>query len=71
MKDKLYLPYVVVSPQGLYYVGLHDSVLDCWTVALGWPDESEIKEYEKNGWYCAEATISWKDPRKQSAIPNS
>lgn len=66
MKDKLYLPYVVVSPSGLYYAGMHTDEDDCWQVALGWPDDAEIQHYKDAGWYCTDATLRWKNPRKQS-----
>lgn len=58
--------YVIVSPEGVYWIGLHDSEFDAWSVALGWPNPSEIEWYKSEGWYCAKAQATWKDPRKQS-----
>ena len=51
--------WVVVSPCGLYYIGLHNSEGDVWRVALGWPDELEIEEKKREGWYAAKAKATW------------
>lgn len=55
--------FVVVGPLGLAYVGLHTSEDDCWTVCLGWPSSEEIEAYKADGWYCAEANITWQKPK--------
>lgn len=68
MKDEFWLPYVIISPKGVYYIGMHKSEADCWNIALGWPDDSEIEWCKNNGWYCISATLSWKDPTNKSAI---
>lgn len=56
--------YVICSPQGLEYVGLHENEADCWRIFLGWPTVGEVKEKLKEGWYCTKANIYWNDPRK-------
>lgn len=55
-------PWVVVRPQGLYYIGLNINEADAWKIALGWPDESEIAEKKRAGWYAAPATATWAKP---------
>ena len=54
-----YEPYVLVSPHGLAYVGLHNSEADCWKIALGYPDEVEINDKIKEGYYVAKANLTW------------
>lgn len=54
--------WVIVAPQGLCYVGLHKNEAETWSIALGWPDEAEIAEHKKDGWYAAQATITWRKP---------
>ena len=44
--------YVIVSPNGLEYVGLHDSSDDAWGIFLGWPTKGEVRELLRLGWYC-------------------
>lgn len=68
MKDKMLLPYVIVSPKGVYYLGMHESEHECWTIALGWPDDAEIQWHKDHGWYCTDATVTWKDPKNKSSI---
>ena len=55
--------WVIVSPQGVYYVGLHENALETWTIALGWPDDSEITSRKDEGWYAASATLNWVKPK--------
>ena len=56
--------YVLVGPKGVRYVGLHNSAEECWTVALGWPPESEIEEYKSNGFAVYPAMVTWREPKK-------
>ena len=56
------LPWVVVAPEGVVYLGLHQSENEAWQVALGWPPEEEIFNRRKEGWYAAQATTTWKKP---------
>ena len=60
--EPMTLPWVVVGPRGVYYVGLHDDELGAWTVAMGWPDAAEIAERKADGWYAAQATMTWTQP---------
>lgn len=53
------VPYVVVAPEGLVYVGLHTDEDDCWQIFLGWPSEAEIENAKKLGYYCTTATVSY------------
>ena len=61
--------WVIVSPQGLVYVGLHKDEDETWSIALGWPDTAEIAHHKALGWYAAEATLTWKDPRPPAVDP--
>ena len=54
--------WVIVGPDGLAYVGLHKSAYDAWVIFLGWPDDAEITEKKRAGWYAAKATLSWSKP---------
>lgn len=54
--------WVVVSPHGLEYAGLHDDEESAWRVALGWPSAAEINEKKAAGWYAALAEITWRKP---------
>lgn len=56
------LPWVVVAPSGVYWLGHAKDEHQAWTVALGWPDKAEINEHKAKGWYAAEATVTWKKP---------
>ena len=55
-------PYVLVSPEGLIYAGLHDSEDSCWQIALGWPSNDEINYYKSQGYYVAKAQLTWRKP---------
>lgn len=55
-------PWVVVAPGGLYYVGLHEDERSAWTIALGWPDDEEIADRKREGWYAARAELRWTKP---------
>lgn len=57
--------FVIVSPKGPYYTGLHVSEESAWTACFYWPSDEEIAERKAAGWYCAEATLTWK---KQEAV---
>ena len=52
-------PFVMVSPQGLAYVGLHTDESDCWQVALGWPSQEEIDARKAEGYAVYPATLTW------------
>ncbi len=54
--------YVIVSPRGLEYVGMHSDEKDAWRVALGWPTVGEVRLKKELGWYCAEANLTWIRP---------
>lgn len=56
------MPWVVVAPTGVYWLGHAHNEKGAWTDALGWPDEEEVAEHKRLGWYAAEATVSWKRP---------
>lgn len=55
-------PYVLVSPEGLVYVGLHTCEESCWQIVLGWPSEDEIKYHKSLGYYVAKAQLTWRKP---------
>ena len=59
--------WIVVSPRGLEYIGLHDSELSAWTTALGWPDQAEIDEAKAKGWYAAKAQVTWRKDRRDAS----
>ena len=54
--------YVIVSPNGLEYVGLHKSSDDTWRIFLGWPTKGEVRERLEQGWYCTKANLTWRKP---------
>lgn len=54
-------PFVLVGPEGVRYLGLHRSADECWSIALGWPPESEIEEYKRNGFAVHPAQVTWKE----------
>ena len=61
--DTLTLPWVVVAPSGVHWLGQASDEAQAWTVALGWPDDEEVAEHKRDGWYAAQATVTWRDPR--------
>ena len=64
--EKLTLPWVLVAPDGVAYVGLHDDEAGAWSIALGWPSDQEIEDHKRAGWYAAQATMTWKKPDHRS-----
>ena len=56
------MPWVVVSPAGVYWLGHAHNENGAWTDALGWPDAEEVAEHKRAGWYAAEATVTWQHP---------
>jgi hypothetical protein len=58
--------FVIVSPHGLEYIGLHESSDDAWRIFLGWPTAGEVKQRIRDGWYCVEASVTWRKPRDGS-----
>ena len=55
-------PWVIVSPDGWEWLGYMEDEAHAWDIALGWPSPEEIAEHKANGWYAAEATVTWKRP---------
>lgn len=53
------IPWVVVAPGGVRWLGHAKNELDAWSVALGWPDAAEIAHHKQIGWYAVEATVTW------------
>ena len=51
--------WVIVAPDGLAYVGLHEDESHVWRIFLGWPAGEEIAERKLQGWYAAPAAITW------------
>lgn len=55
-------PWVIVAPDGVLWLGHANSEAQAWKHALGWPSPAEIGERKAQGWYAAEATVTWKRP---------
>lgn len=62
MADAMTLPWVVVAPEGVYWLGHACSENNAWTIALGWPDAAEVAEHKRMGWYATQATVTWRRP---------
>lgn len=60
-------PFVIVSPEGLEYVGMHNSEDDAWRIYLGWPTIGEVRAKLRAGWYCTIADVTWQKPRRVTA----
>ena len=56
------MPWVVVSPSGVSWLGHASDESGAWSVALGWPDDEEIAHHRRQGWYAAEAMVTWTRP---------
>lgn len=56
------LPWVVVAPFGVYWLGCADDEHHAWTIALGWPDEAEINDHKARGWYATVPKVTWEKP---------
>lgn len=56
------MPWVVVAPSGVYWLGHAEDEDGAWRIALGWPDVEEVREHRRVGWYAAAATVSWTRP---------
>jgi hypothetical protein len=56
------MPWVIVSPQGVYWIGHAENEANAWSIALGWPDQAEIRYHMGRGWYAAQATVTWQKP---------
>lgn len=69
MHDPTLMPWVVVAPNGVYWIGHASDERSAWEIALGWPHESEVAERKAAGWYAAKATITWKRPEGATPIP--
>lgn len=59
--------WVVCGPYGLHWAGLCKGETHAWTIALDWPDETDINAHKDRGWYAQRATVSW--PGKQEPAP--
>lgn len=59
---KPWMPWVVVAPSGLSWLGLARDENNAWQIALGWPDQQEIDAHKLAGWYATEATVKWTRP---------
>jgi hypothetical protein len=55
-------PWVVIARDGVYWVGLAENEARAWQIALGFPDNAEIAEKRRQGWYAAQAQLTWKKP---------
>ena len=55
-------PWVVVSPEGVFHVGLHASEKEAWMVALIFRGDAEIKKRKAEGWYAAPAQLQYTKP---------
>ena len=66
--DQHMFPYVVVAPEGVHWLGLCMDEAHAWEIALGWPAEEDITECKRSGWYCARATLTWKNPAHSEAV---
>ncbi len=60
-RDVPLMPWVVVSGNGVMWLGLAKDEDCAWTYALGWPSKEEIEDKKKKGWYAKDATVSWKE----------
>lgn len=56
------MPWIVVSPGGVYWLGHAQDEAHAWTIALGWPEQAEIDNHKRLGWYAAQATVTWTKP---------
>lgn len=56
------MPWVIISPGGVYWLGHATDEWHAWTIALGWPDQAEVDDHKALGWYAAEATVTWRRP---------
>ena len=53
------IPYALIGPNGMRYLGLHKSPSECWSIALGWPPKEEIEEYKRLGFAVYEVHVTW------------
>ena len=67
--DQMLMPWVVVAPEGVHWIGQAWSERDAWRIGLGYPDEAEVEWHKGQGWYAAQATLSWRDPRQTEERP--
>lgn len=58
-KNENFLPWVIVGPKGVEYIGLHKSEDEAWRVFLGWPTKGEVRWKKEKGYYAAQATVTW------------
>ena len=63
MNNKMLMPWVIVSHHdGVYWLGHAQDEAHAWCIALGWPDQAEIDQHKAEGWYAAQANVSWRRP---------
>jgi hypothetical protein len=61
--NKIRTPWVIVTHHdGVYWLGHAEDEAHAWCIALGWPDQAEIDSHKAEGWYAAQATVSWRRP---------
>ena len=53
------IPYALIGPNGMRYLGLHKSPAECWAIALGWPPKEEIEEYKRLGFAVYAVHVTW------------
>lgn len=57
------MPFVIVAPDGVFWLGHARDEAHAWDICLGWPSQDEVAARKRDGWYCARATVSWKKPK--------
>lgn len=60
------MPWIVVAPAGVHWLGHAKNEDHAWQIALGWPGEAEVQFYKQLGWYAVECTVSWHAPQKEN-----
>lgn len=63
MKDRLMDPWVVVSPQGVQFLGYAVDETTAWRYATqSCEPRASVEVYKSRGWYAAPATVTWQKP---------
>ena len=57
-------PYVIVAPDGVFWLGHAESEATAWNYATGWEPLEDIEQRKTAGWYCASAVVTWHAPSK-------
>ena len=63
-EDTPIMPWVVVGPNGVIWLGHARGENQAWDFALGWPGKEEIQSHKDQGFYAAEATVTWNWTKK-------